>query len=124
VGNRMADTSTMPWVRFLTNRFMSGQVSALCGQTVPDSQCGFRMVKREWVPLLLRCAGTGYDFESEMLVMASRAGCRIGSVPVSTVYGNEKSKIRPVRDAMRFFGLVRRLGRKVGVAGGVQQSGV
>jgi hypothetical protein len=42
---------------------------------------------------------------------------------VSTVYGDEKSKIRPVRDAMRFFGLVRRLGRKIGGAGRAQQSG-
>jgi hypothetical protein len=101
-------------------RFMSGQVSALCGQEVPDSQCGFRMVRREWVPVLLDCEGTGYDFESEMLVMASRAGCQIGEVPVSTVYGDEKSKIRPVRDTVRFFGLVRRLGRRVG---GLGQSG-
>jgi glycosyltransferase involved in cell wall biosynthesis len=114
VGNRMQDTRRMPRLRRWTNRFMSGQVSALCGQAVPDSQCGFRMVHRDWVPLLLGCGGTGYDFESEMLVMASRAGCRIGAVPVTTVYGDETSKIRPVRDAVRFFLLVRRLGRKTG----------
>ena len=116
VGNRMSDTAAMPRVRRWTNRFMSGQVSALCGQAIPDSQCGFRMVRRAWVPLLLECEGTGYDFESEMLVIASRAGCRIGSVPVSTVYGDERSKIRPVRDTVRFVGLLRRLGRRVGAA--------
>jgi hypothetical protein len=52
-----------------------------------------------------------YDYETEMLVIAARRGCRIASVPVSTVYGDEVSKIHPVRDTIRFFKLMRRLKR-------------
>ncbi len=32
----------------------------------------------------------------------------VGSVPVSTIYGDEKSKINPVVDTLRFFRMLRR----------------
>ena len=34
VGNRMSDVERMPFVRKLTNRFMSAQISGVCGQPV------------------------------------------------------------------------------------------
>lgn len=107
VGNRMHDTAGMPRVRYLTNKFMSWIISRLCGQEVPDSQCGFRMIHRSVIPLLF-CESNAYDYETEMLLIASRANHRIAPVPVSTVYANEKSKIRPIRDAVRFFKLIAR----------------
>jgi glycosyltransferase involved in cell wall biosynthesis len=110
VGNRMSDTRTMPVVRRLTNRFMSAQISALCRQPIPDSQCGFRMVHREVAPHLF-CESDAYDYETEMLIIASRRGFKIAAVPVSTVYGDEKSKIHPVRDTIRFLKLVQRYRR-------------
>ncbi|HEX4086873.1 MAG TPA: glycosyltransferase family 2 protein [Chthoniobacteraceae bacterium] len=107
VGNRMADTRKMPFVRKLTNRFMSAQISRLCGQPVPDSQCGFRMMRRDVIPHLF-CESNNYDYETEMLLIASREGFKIAAVPVSTIYGEEKSKIHPVRDTIRFFQLISR----------------
>jgi glycosyltransferase involved in cell wall biosynthesis len=111
VGNRFADSRGMPFVRRMTNRYMSWQISRLCGQPIPDTQCGFRMLSRELAPALLDGATNNYDYETEMLVLASRSGCRVASVPVSTVYGEEKSKIRPVRDTIRFFQLLQRYRR-------------
>ena len=107
VGTRMSDTRTMPFVRKMTNRFMSGQISRLCGQPVPDSQCGFRLMRRDVIPHLF-CESNNYDYETEMLLIASQAGFQISSVPVSTIYGDEKSKIHPVRDTIRFFKLISR----------------
>ena len=46
VGNRMDDTRNMPLDRKFTNRFMSFIVSLICGQKIPESQCGFRLLKR------------------------------------------------------------------------------
>jgi glycosyltransferase involved in cell wall biosynthesis len=107
VGNRMADTRKMPWVRKMTNQFMSAQISRLCGQPVPDSQCGFRMMHRDVIPHLF-CQSNNYEYETEMLLIASREGFRIAAVPVSTIYGEETSKIHPVRDTVRFFQLISR----------------
>lgn len=67
----------------------------------------FSMVDREIIPDLL--GGTErFDYETEMLILTSRAGCRIASVPISTVYSDEISSIHPVRDTIRFFKLMRR----------------
>ena len=112
VGNRMSDAATMPLVRKLTNRFMSARISRVCGQAIPDTQCGFRMLRRNLASAFCAAPSSRFDYETEMLAIATRQGCRIGAVPVSTVYGEEKSKIHPVRDTVRFFKLLARLKRE------------
>jgi glycosyltransferase involved in cell wall biosynthesis len=110
VGTRMNDTHDMPFVRRTVNRYMSRRISRLCGQEVPDTQCGYRMVQRALIPHLLD--GTSrFEYETEVLIIASRAGFRIAPVPISTIYSDEVSSIRPVRDTLRFFKLMRRYDR-------------
>ncbi len=107
VGNRMSDTRSMPLVRRMTNGFMSATISRLCGQTIPDTQCGFRMIHADLAPHL-DCSSNAYEYETEMLLIAARRGFRISAVPITTIYGDEKSKIRPVRDTIRFLRLINR----------------
>ena len=111
LGNRMSNLAGMPLIRRVVNRYMSNRISRLCGQNIPDTQCGFRMVDRELIPDLLGGANR-FDYETEMLIIASHKGYRIQSVPISTVYSDEVSNIRPVHDAVRFFKLMQRY-RKV-----------
>jgi glycosyltransferase involved in cell wall biosynthesis len=107
IGTRMNDVRDMPLLRRLVNRYMSRRISRLCRQEIPDTQCGFRMVHRRIIPDLLGGADR-FDYETEMLIIASRKGCRIESVPITTVYSDEVSSIHPVRDTLRFFKLMRR----------------
>lgn len=107
LGDRMNDVSSMPRLRQIVNRWMSKRISALCGQEIPDTQCGFRMLHRQLIPELLGGAAR-FDYETEMLIVASREGFRITSVPITTVYSDEVSSIHPVRDTLRFFKLMRR----------------
>jgi glycosyltransferase involved in cell wall biosynthesis len=107
VGNRMKDVSRMPLVRRIVNRYMSEKISRVCGQDIPDTQCGFRMLHRELIPDMLGGAER-FDYETEMLIFASRKGYRVDSVPISTVYSDEVSSIHPIRDTLRFFQLLRR----------------
>jgi len=109
IGTRMGDVSTMPRMRFLTNRVTSAVISWRGGQRVTDSQCGFRLVRRAlWERLELSTGN--FDTESEMIIRASRAGFRITEVPISTIYHEttEGSKIKPLRDTFRFIRLVLR----------------
>jgi glycosyltransferase involved in cell wall biosynthesis len=110
VGNRMNDVARMPRIRRLVNRYMSNQISRVCEQEIPDTQCGFRMLHRDLIPELLG-GGARFDYETEMLFIASRQGFAIASVPISTVYSDEVSSIHPVRDTVRFFKLMRRYRR-------------
>ena len=111
VGNRMNDVAGMPLVRRMVNRYMSNRISRVCGQQIPDTQCGFRMLHRDLIPSVL--VGTNrFDYETEMLILASRKGFEIASVPITTVYSDEVSSIHPVRDTIRFFKLMNRYRRK------------
>jgi glycosyltransferase involved in cell wall biosynthesis len=110
LGNRMNNLTGMPFVRRVVNRYMSNRISRICRQEIPDTQCGFRMLDRQLIPELLE-GGNRFDYETEMLIIASRQGYRIESVPIATVYSDEVSKIRPARDTIRFFKLMRRYRR-------------
>ena len=107
VGTRMNDVRDMPLLRRIVNRWMSRTISNLCGQDIPDTQCGFRMLHAKVIPFVLGGAER-FDYETEMLIVVSRNGGRIDSVPVSTVYADEVSSIHPVRDTIRFLKLLRR----------------
>jgi glycosyltransferase involved in cell wall biosynthesis len=105
IGNRMNNPAGMPFIRRVVNRYMSRRISRLCGQNIPDTQCGFRMVDRQLAPDLLR-GGHRFEYDTEVLIIASRKGYRIESVPITTVYTDQMSKIHPLRDAIRFFKLM------------------
>jgi glycosyltransferase involved in cell wall biosynthesis len=101
-GNRMANTAGMPFVRRCTNRFMSGCLSHVAGAPLPDSQCGYRLMRLDaWsqLPVNTSC----FEIESEILVQFARARLGIAFVPITVIYGDERSKIRPLRDTVRWF---------------------
>ena len=102
IGNRMKKTSTMPWTRQLTNIFMSRLISLIVRQNIPDTQCGFRLIRRV-VLEKTRLSTANYETESELLIRAAKAGFIIESVLITTVYGNEKSRINPFIDTIRFI---------------------
>ncbi|MDP3791375.1 MAG: glycosyltransferase family 2 protein [Candidatus Omnitrophota bacterium] len=105
IGNRMFNVSSMPITRRLTNIFMSFLISKMCGHDIPDTQCGFKLIKRR-VLEGLKLESSNYEIESELLFKAARKGFKIESVPVETVYENEQSKINPVVDTVRFITLL------------------
>jgi hypothetical protein len=60
----------------------------------------------------VRLEGSRYDLESEILVKAARKGFVIDSIPIPTVYGEEKSSIKPLKDAVCFWRLMVSLWRE------------
>lgn len=102
VGNRMASPDGMPWLRRQVNRWMSWRLSRLSGQTLPDTQNGFRLMNLQyWEPQSLRAAH--FEIESEVLIAYLLKGVRVEFVPVAVIYDSERSKIRPLRDTFRWF---------------------
>lgn len=101
-GNRMQNHQGMPIVRYLTNWFMSALISLACRQSIPDTQCGYRYIGCSILKKIqLQC--TDFEIETEILMKAAKKGFPIISVPVQTIYRNEKSKINPFKDTIRFF---------------------
>lgn len=106
IGNRMSDTATMPLIRRFTNRFMSWLLSRRMGQFVPDTQNGFRLYQTDVIPEM-RVGASGFAAESEILLELAERGVKMGAVPIQVIYGDEKSKIHPFRDTLKFFGMLR-----------------
>jgi len=105
VGNRLDDTSGMPADRKYTNYFTSWVVSRLAGTRIPDSQNGYRMISTSLFASL-GVKARRYEAESELLIRAGRAGARIDSVPIETIYADEVSSINKARETYRFFRMV------------------
>ena len=108
LGNRMTDAGRVPLVRRLANRTSSAIVSALCGTRIEDSQTGFRAYR---VDLLRRLdlKTQRFALESEVIVKAARSGFRVGHCRIKTIYGDEKSRYRNVRDSLKFLSMAVRL---------------
>jgi glycosyltransferase involved in cell wall biosynthesis len=105
-GDRMHDTRGMPFVRRITNRFMSTCLSRLAGTPLPDTQCGYRLMRLEsWARLPINT--DSFEVESEVLLQFARARLGIAFVPIKVIYADERSKIRPLRDTWRWFRWVR-----------------
>ena len=104
IGEREDIYKKMPLDRLLTNRTVNLVVSLLSGVRTTDVQCGFRYIDLKILENIdLRT--NRYETESEMVIKAARKKFRIGFVPVSTIYGSEKSHIDPLVDTLRFIGM-------------------
>ncbi len=101
-GTRMSDAKSMPLVRRMTNRFMSSIISAICHQRIDDTQCGFRYISAD-VLRAISLESNDFEIETEVLIKSCRAKAQVTSVPIKTIYRDEKSKINPLKDTFRFF---------------------
>ena len=102
IGNRMQTSASMPLVRRVVNRWMSRRLGDYCGMQLADSQCCFRLIDhRAWKRF--RFLAQNFEIESELIVRFLEAGLRIDFVPVQCRYASEQSKIRPLRDTLRWF---------------------
>ena len=106
IGNRMA-TTTMPRLRRLVNSALSRIVSTVARQPIPDSQSGFRLIRKE-VLSNLSLTSQRFEIETELVLAAAKRRWKMVFIPVHTSYDNHRSHIRPLRDGLRFFGIVLR----------------
>ena len=99
IGSRARTSGTMPLGRRVTNALASAAVGAIVGVRVPDAQSGYRAIRRE-VFATIAPDSDRYEFETEFLIAAVRAGYRIANVRVPTTYG-APSHFRAWSDSMR-----------------------
>jgi glycosyltransferase involved in cell wall biosynthesis len=100
IGERRFERTRMPASRYHANRIGSRVLSWFVGLPVHDTQCGFRVFRVDTLRRL-RLRATGYEIETEMLVKVRRRGGRVAAVPITAVYHQHGSKLRPVRDTTR-----------------------
>lgn len=113
IGARVRRETDMPLHRRMTNALSSAAVTRLAGCDVPDAQSGYRAI-RSTVLRAITGQGDRYEYETDFLIRAGRAGYRITSVPIPTVYG-APSHFRHVGDGALIISTIWR--HRNGVAG-------
>ncbi|MGW5342462.1 glycosyltransferase [Streptomyces sp. NPDC004050] len=113
IGTRLARSSRV--VRGAKREFVSRAYNLLLRSSLAarfsDAQCGFKAIRREVAERLLPLVqDTGWFFDTEMLVLAERAGLRIHEVPVDWV-DDPDSTVHIVRTAVDDLKGVWRVGR-------------
>lgn len=106
LGDRMLETTSMPRLRYWTNKITSRIISLLTGCSMRDTQSGFRLIRKN-VLRGIKLSTSKFDTESEVLIKALAKGFKVISIPVRTIYFEDHgSKIKPLTDTLRFMRLV------------------
>ncbi|ARP71316.1 glycosyl transferase [Streptomyces pluripotens] len=113
IGSRLARTSRV--VRGPKREFISRTYNLILRGSLharfSDAQCGFKAIRRDVAQVLLPLVeDTGWFFDTEMLVLAERAGLRIHEVPVDWV-DDPDSTVHIVKTATDDLKGVWRVGR-------------
>ena len=78
-------------------------LSIVGGFKLSDSQCGFKMFRREAAQKIFsRCEVDGFAFDFEVILWAEKLGFNIVEMPVK-VLNKGDSKVRMIRDAARML---------------------
>jgi glycosyltransferase involved in cell wall biosynthesis len=101
----------MPPVRRLSNSIGTVALSAALGHWVPDNQSGYRVIGRRLTQAMLTSRDDGFAFEVEMIAVCLREGWPIAWAPIRTIYGEERSHIRPLRHLREFLAVTARARR-------------
>ncbi|UQX02103.1 glycosyltransferase [Streptomyces sp. RerS4] len=117
IGTRLARSSRV--VRGAKREFVSRAYNLLLRSSLAarfsDAQCGFKAIRREVAERLLPLVeDSGWFFDTELLVLAERAGLRIHEVPVDWV-DDPDSTVHLVRTATEDLKGVWRVGRALAV---------
>jgi glycosyltransferase involved in cell wall biosynthesis len=107
IGSRGVDRSVIERhqspAREMGGVIFNKMVRLLLGLNIHDTQCGFKLFRREkTVPIFRKLTTAGFGFDAELLFLASRAGLKIREVPVRWSH-SEGSKVRFLSDGVRML---------------------
>lgn len=74
-------------------------------QPIQDTQTGLRGIPLSFLKSLLKTNSNGYDFELDMLIMASKQNIKIAEMNIKTIYEdkNKSSHFNPIIDSVKIY---------------------
>lgn len=99
-----------PWFRVMMGRIANGAIRFTLLPGIYDTQCGFKLFRREAALLLVGLQKMDtWSFDMELLILARRLGFCIKEVPVVWENSNRTSRFRSIRDTGRTAGDIVRI---------------
>ena len=96
----------IPWVRRPAKAVLRALASFLAGTAIPDLNSGLRAFRRELIAAYRPILPQGFSFTTTITLAALTNHHRVDYVPISYAQRAGRSKIRPVRDTLRFLSLI------------------
>jgi glycosyltransferase involved in cell wall biosynthesis len=87
------------------NKLTKFVFKTLTGKAVSDTQTGLRGIPKKLMLLLENVTSTGYEFETDMLLLAIKNSLNIFEYQIKTIYidGNSSSHFNPVMDSLKIY---------------------
>lgn len=105
IGSRDFKTNNVPLTSRAGNRLTSFFFALLYGKWLPDTQTGLRGFSMNLIPLMLEVPGNRFEYEMNMLILASNRLVSFHIVTIETIYieENRRSHFRPFHDSMLVY---------------------
>ncbi len=113
IGTRIFSGGHIPLRSRFGNKVTIFATALLLRHRLPDTQCGFRLLSRDFAERVVAAIEGGrYETEMAIIALAIRERRRIESVPISTIYeaGNASSHFRKFHDSYRIYARLFRAG--------------
>lgn len=104
IGARSRESNTAAY-RNIANGIFNRLASYTAGRTIEDLTCGFRVIKAHIARQFIYLLPNTFSYPSTLTLSIVRAGYSLGFVPIVVKRrpGRSGSKIKPLRDGMRFL---------------------
>ena len=111
VGARSASEGmTYSKIRRIPKIFLCNWVSWLSGRNVPDMNSGMRVFRKDVAVKFFRILPDSFSFTTTQTLCMHRNRYRVKYIPIGYNSRVGKSKIKPIRDTLRFTQLILRTG--------------
>ena len=110
IGTRTGNIRQIPLLRRFPKMALNAFASYMASTKIKDLNSGMRVFSRELCMYLWGFFPKGFSFTSTLTMGANLGGFRIKEIPINYFKRNGHSSIHPIKDTIRFFTLVSRLG--------------
>ncbi len=109
VGARSVHTQASPFKRF-ANSFYNRLATFMTGHKIEDLTCGFRAVRADKFRKFLYLLPNGFSYPTTSTMAFFRSGFPVAYIPIHAGVRNGKSHINIMKDGVRFFIIILRIG--------------
>lgn len=110
VGARVGENVTYSKLRAIPKQFLSRYTSWVCGVHVPDMNSGLRAFRKGVIENYLALLPDSFSFTTTCTIAFHTNYHRVAYVPINYATRKGTSKIKPIRDTLRFLQLIARTG--------------
>jgi glycosyltransferase involved in cell wall biosynthesis len=110
VGSRTGQNVSYSKLRMVPKVFLRWYCSWISGRTIPDINSGLRVLRKSIVERFISILPDGFSFTTTITIAMHTNYYNVVYVPIDYTHRIGRSKIKPIRDTLKFLQLITRTG--------------